>query len=196
MEETSDIFLYRRLKQNDSKAFDLIYRRYWEKLYAFGHGLTGSKEQTENIIQDLFVRLWEKREDVEIINLKGYLFQSFKYQFYQQYKQGRLKLDRFQEELEDYLIDNMNEGHPEIMELLSKAIESLPPKRKEILVMSKLRNMRASEIGEALDLSTQTVRNQLSKALQQLRSSMGEYYFADMNVVLLLFGLLLGLLDT
>lgn len=158
-----------RLKENDHKAFNRIYDLYWEKLFAFCYKLTGSNELTHEIIQIIFVQLWEKRHETEISNLKSYLFQSVKYQFFSYYKKNKIHSNTLPAELESYLMENLNEDHPEILNTLNKALEQLPQKRKEILLLSKYQNMSVQEISESLNISPQTVRNQVSKALIQLR---------------------------
>lgn len=174
LEQTNDIFLLERLKQNDHKAFNLIYDMYWEKLFAFCFKLTGSKDFSSEIIQIIFVQLWEKRNEIEISNLKSYLFQSVKYQFFSIYKKNKVQSITLLSDIEDYLIDNMNEEHPEILNSLKRALEKLPDKRKEILLLSKYQNMSVDEISLLLEISPQTVRNQVSKALIQLRDIMSK----------------------
>ncbi|WP_432671227.1 RNA polymerase sigma factor [Flavobacterium sp. SM2513] len=172
MEPANDIFLLERLKQSDHKAFNRIYDMYWEKLFAFCFKLTGSKDLTNEILQIIFVQLWEKRDETEITNLKSYLFQSVKYQFFSFYKKDKIQSTTLLSDIEDYLIDNINEEHPEILNCLKLALDQLPEKRKEILLLSKYQNRSVNEISQQLGIAPQTVRNQVSKALIQLRHIM------------------------
>jgi len=174
LEQSNDVFLLERLKQNDHKAFNFIYDMYWEKLFAFCFKLTSNKHITSEIIQIIFVQLWEKRHEIEISNLKSYLFQSVKYQFFSFYKKDKIQSITLLSDIEDYLIDNMSEEHPEILNSLQRALDKLPDKRKEILLLSKYQNMTVNEISLLLELSPQTVRNQVSKALIQLRVIMSK----------------------
>lgn len=172
MNSINDTLLLERLKKSDYSAFNKIYDTYWEKLYAFCFKLTLDKELTEEVLQVIFVQLWEKREVIEISNLKSYLFQSVKFQFFNLYKKNKIYSDPINKDIEDYLISNLDEEHPEILDALSQALEQLPEKRKEIVLMSKYQNMSANEISLVLNISPQTVRNQVSKGLSQLRDIM------------------------
>ncbi|WP_434036346.1 sigma-70 family RNA polymerase sigma factor [Formosa sp. 4Alg 33] len=170
MINNSDNYLLDCIKTDDYKAFDQLYNTYWDSLYMYAYSLTKDKETAYKIIQDLFVMLWEKRREHNIVNLKSYLFQSVKYNFFQLYKKKSNSLVELAEELEDFIYENLEDSNPEIFEILKKALEELPEKRREILIMNKYQNMSPNEISETLNISTQTVRNQLSLALIQLRN--------------------------
>lgn len=172
MKPINDTLLLERLKKSEYSAFNSIYDMYWEKLYIFCFKLTSDKELTEEVLQVIFVQLWEKREVIEISNLKSYLFQSVKFQFFNLYKKNKVYLDPINKDIEDYLISNLDEEHPEILDVLAQALDQLPEKRKEILLMSKYQNMSANEISLTLNISPQTVRNQVSMGLSQLRDIM------------------------
>ncbi|WP_405296821.1 RNA polymerase sigma factor [Algibacter sp. Ld11] len=170
MHTISDNYLLDRIKQDDYDAFNQLYNTYWEELYLYAYRLTGDKENAFLIIQDLFVMLWDKRQTHKITSLKSYLFQCVKYQFFKQYKKARVNLETLTNELENFVFNNFEETNPEILDLLGKGLDELPEKRREILIMNKYQNMSAQEISDTLNISIQTVRNQLSSALIQLRS--------------------------
>tara|TARA_B100000378_G_scaffold236218_1_gene202965 strand:- start:12212 stop:12748 length:537 start_codon:yes stop_codon:yes gene_type:complete len=165
----SDFYLLNQISKDDYDAFNQLYEKYWEDLYVYAYRLTSDKENAFIIIQDLFVMLWEKRRTHKIETLKSYLFSSVKYQYFELYRKNKVSLENVSEQLADYVFDNLSEANPEILEILKKGLEELPEKRKEILLMNKYQNLSAQEISEILNISVQTVRNQLSSALTQLR---------------------------
>ncbi|MDW5290974.1 RNA polymerase sigma factor [Formosa sp. PL04] len=169
MIKNPDIYLLGCIKSDNYKAFNQLYDKYWDSLYLYAYSLTKDKENAYKIIQDLFVMLWEKREEHNIQNLKSYLFQSVKYNFFQQHRKKSVSLVDLAEELEEFIYENLEDSNPEIFEILKKALEALPEKRREIIIMNKYQNMSPNEISEVLNISVQTVRNQLSSGLIQLR---------------------------
>jgi len=168
LQEKTDEYLLECLKNDDHNAFNKLYDKYWDTLYVFAYRLTRDKDSAFLIIQDLFVMLWEKRHQHEILSLKSYLFQSVKYRFFQQYKNKskEISIENLTIELENYLFENIDEAN---LEILKNALKILPEKRKKILLMNKYQNMPPKEIAEVLNISTQTVRNQLTVSLAQLR---------------------------
>lgn len=188
MEQKSDIELLEAIKADDYTAFDVIYERYWESMFSFSFKLTKDKESAVQFTQDIFVQLWESRHRKQIQNLKAYMFQSLKYRYFQNYKSGSTSLISLSEEFEDYLVDVMQVFQSDQSKQLIEALEELPKKRKEILLMNIYQDMKPEEIAVALGLSTQTVRNQLSSAIKQLR-----VYFKNRPLELSILTLLLTL---
>lgn len=182
MEVNEDYFLYQRLKEGDKKAFTCIYELYWGKLYAFGLKLSGDKNLTENMVQDIFIQLWEKRRTKDIHNVKAYLFQSVKFRLFSHYKTSRLVPETLVTDFVDYIQYSADDGQSEILNRLSKALDKLTPNRRDILFMSKVQEMNSLQIAEVLGISPQTVRNQLSIALNQLKGLLDKEDF-----ILLLF---------
>lgn len=179
LKNKSDIQLLEALKSNDYVAFNTIYDRYWERLYCFGFKLTKDKELAIQITQDVFVQLWEARSKQEIHKLEAYMFQSVKYRFFQIYKSHSTKMVALTVEFEEYLIDQLPMMVPDRQELVAEVLGLLPEKKKEILLMNIFQDMKPEEIARTMGLSTQTVRNQLSTAIKQLR-----IYFKDRVVEL------------
>ena len=185
MKNNSDILLLRRLKDDDYSSFNIIYERYWEGLFLFAFRLSRDKETATQLTQDLFVQLWEKRHRNDIKNLKSYLYQSIKYQFFQMYKSRDRRIEELSASFEKYISENIDEFHPEILIYLSHALDILPERRKEILLLNKYHDMRPGEIAELLGLSTQTVRNQIVLAINQLREYFSEKSVKELYAVVL-----------
>lgn len=150
-------------------TFKIIYLKYWEKLTAFSFNMTKDKDLAQNIVQDVFIDLWERRNEVEIIAIESYLFRAVKNQVFKHYQNNRFDKTIIEDKFEDYIIDNFSSIDPEITDLLYNVIEQLPEKRKEVLLMHKIQDMSIDQIALELKLSKQTVKNQISSALKQLR---------------------------
>ncbi len=160
----------------DLKDFEQIYIQHWEKLYAFCFKMTRDSHISQNIVQDIFTDLWERRAALNITSLENYLFRSAKNQVFKAYRDKTFDTTPLDERFEDYQMENSQQEEAERMDRLYALLENLPEKRKEILMMSKLDQMDIEQIALKLNISKQTVKNQISTALKQLRYEAGELY--------------------
>jgi len=156
-----------------SKTFESIYTQHWEKLYAFCFRMTRDEHISQNIVQDIFTNLWERRADLQIVSTEHFLFRAAKNQVLKEYRNKRFDTTIIEEKFEDYFIDHIPNFETELLDKLYTLLESLPEKRKEILVMSKIKEMGIEQIATELNLSKQTVKNQISSALKQLKIQAG-----------------------
>ncbi|MBU2885911.1 RNA polymerase sigma-70 factor [Gilvimarinus agarilyticus] len=170
MHSSSDTALIELLKKDSKVAFEAIYRRYWEKLYLYAFKLSADRELSQNIVQDLFVSLWNKRASLSIEKLDTYLFQSVKYQIFKNYRDQKLSKEVLESRFEDFVIENPSViDDSDLTQSLYTSINKLPSKRKEIFLMNKIHDLSVEQIASELALSNQTVKNQISSALKQLR---------------------------
>ncbi|RQO71023.1 RNA polymerase sigma-70 factor [Pedobacter sp. KBW01] len=151
------------------KEFEYIYIRHWEKLYAFCFRMTRDESLSQNFVQDIFTDLWARKTEVNIVSIENYLFRAAKNQILKEYRRKKTDTTIMEDNFENYLIDNVGTLETELMDQLYGLLQRLPEKRKEILVMSKIQEMDIDEIAKVLNLSKQTVKNQLTSALKQLR---------------------------
>ncbi len=166
--------IIKEIKENNITAYNILYKVYWEKLYTFGLKISnGNTVLSEQIVQDIFVYIWEKRNKLNIDNLDSYLFQAVKFQFFSYYNKKKLDTVYLEEIFVDYITENLTSENP-LHERLYKAIEKLPEKRKNILILNKIQGLNISQIAQQLDISQQTVKNQLSTALKQLKIELSD----------------------
>lgn len=158
----------------DLKNFESIYIHHWEKLYAFCFRMTRDEHISQNIVQDIFTNLWERRAELNILSIENYLFRAAKNQVLKEYRKKRFDTTAIEEKFEDYFIDHIPVLETELLDKLYTLLENLPEKRKEILVMNKIQEKGIDQIATELNISKQTVKNQISSALKQLRFHAGE----------------------
>ena len=179
------------LREGKKEAFDIIYSSFWEDLYTFAYKATSSTEDAEELVQDLFVDVWFRREQIEIRDsLRGYLFTALKYKLL-----DKIRKERRFEEFTNYIIGNLfqfADENPEkdlIVEeskqLIMDKINTLPEKCREIFILRKLENYSITEIAEKLFISPQTVKNQLTKATQLIRPYYEEILVSTISVLFL-----------
>ncbi|UYQ94305.1 RNA polymerase sigma-70 factor [Chitinophaga horti] len=170
--------LFRQIAAGDEEAFREIYYHYYPKLYGFINSLTKVTATTEEILQETFTRLWEHRESVAG---KGYsapwLFRVASNLAYDHLKNSasRLRLyERIQREQaapsSNNVTDHINERQH--AGLLEEAIRQLPEQRQIIFRLSREEGLSHQEIADRLQISPNTVKNQMVKALKSVRSFM------------------------
>nr|WP_068888673.1 RNA polymerase sigma-70 factor [Pedobacter panaciterrae] len=173
----SDLQLVDLLKKDDEAAFTEIYARYAENLAGFASSKLYNLEDPRDIIHDLFVKLWEERKLLKIDrNLEAYLFTMVRYRI----------IDKIRKNIthEDYIgmvlalhtsLGSEIEQQIAVKELkqnIGKSLEKLSPRVQEIYHLSREENLSIPEIANKLQLSEQTVKNQLTSALKHLRQSL------------------------
>jgi RNA polymerase sigma-70 factor (ECF subfamily) len=183
--------LIEHLRAGDVDAFEEIYRRYWRRLYAAARQKVYETEVVEELLQDLFTRLWERRETLLVAHLEAYLFTALKYGIV---KHIRSKMVR--ERYTEYALLNQPAGtHSteedislhELTLALSQSIAALPEKTRTIFQLHRLKYKPVKEIATLLQIPERTVEYHLHKAVGTLR-----VYLQDFLVCLLALDFLFG----
>jgi len=174
-EHISDAELLLMLAQDDRRAFEEIYTRYWSALLDSVYRRTKDIDQCKDIVQDVFVDLWKRRGTVEIENLKGYLHTAVRFQTLKHFatqKETPLFLELF-ETISSPLYNSDNSLHEkELYKLYNSWLESLPEKRKRIFLMHYRDELSTREISERLKISQKTVQNQLGMAATEMQKKL------------------------
>ncbi|MNK03678.1 RNA polymerase sigma factor [compost metagenome] len=172
LNQLSDEALVLLLKQEDVDAFEELYNRYWDKLYAAAYKRVRSKETSEELVQDFFTSLWLNRNTVQIhSSFEGYLFTSIRY-LVLNHLQKELVRSTYKEAIKTDKVDNSTEETVMLNDLvlnLNKEVEQLPIKCKSVFELSRREYKTNKEIALELGISEKTVENQLTKALRRIR---------------------------
>ncbi|WPR77029.1 RNA polymerase sigma-70 factor [Algoriphagus sp. NG3] len=180
---TDDQGLLLLIRQNNYGAFDELYRRYWKSLYLTASKKIGCKDDAMDLVQDLFVELWNTRTTIEIhSSLSSYLYSSLYYKTFRYFRIKGLKdkhIQNFMEFLKGELTYEHKLGDSSpiekeqeyrlLQEIINQAIEDMPCKMREIFIMAKKENHSVNEVAEAFNLSPQTVKNQVGNAMKRLK---------------------------
>lgn len=154
--------------------FEHLYNHHWEKLYAFCFRMTRDQHISQNIVQDIFSDLWERRQQVNIASIENYLFRAAKNQILKEYRKKKFDTTVIEEKFESYIITHTETLDAEMLDKLYALMNNLTEKKREILMLNKIEEMTIDQIALKLNLSKQTVKNQLSSALKQLKFHAGE----------------------
>ena len=176
----TDTELTTLIAEGDKPAFAELYNRYWLELYNKAYQRLQNKEQVEDIIQDVFVKLWVRRAEVTIDNVQAYLHTAIRFGIlnYMERKTGpKSFLDLFDAIAYSPAADEVI-LEKELLVLISAYIDSLPNKRQKIFLMHMKENLSTLEIAERLNISQKTVQNQLATSMQGLHKKIAPIFIA------------------
>jgi RNA polymerase sigma-70 factor (ECF subfamily) len=181
-----DLFLYNdeelmmEIKADNMFAFDVLYRKYSKRLNKFGYSILKSREEAENLIQDVYLNLWENRSKVEkASSVKSYLF-TIAYNSAITLIRKKARESQFIEyvkSLQEVSSEpvSMEIEYKELTDKLDKIIEELPRRQKEIYVLHRVKGLKYNEIAQSLNISVNTIECQMSRALKTIRAKLGNY---------------------
>lgn len=173
------------LKKGDSSAFTAIYRKFWYPMFQVVYRKTGRREVAEEIVQDIFTRLWRERQTLSVTHLSRYLFSAVRYEVIDHFRK-RVMHDDIDDCLQDLvLMEDIGTENTillnDLMETIDKGLTGLPEKSREIFRLSRFQNWPVSRIARHMDLSEKAVEYHLTKALRHMR-----WYLSDILVLLLI----------
>lgn len=178
----SDEQLLLLIKQGNRVAFHQIYDKYWEGLLAYTLNIVKDKTPAEDTVQELFVKIWTRREEMNIGNLKQYLYSAarnralLKLRYYNKFSEFDVDV------ISGYCFPPTAEQELDYNDLKSKveiAAHSLPKRCKEIFFLSRFHQYSIKEIAAHFNISNHTVENQLYLANKHIRTKLGKalYFF-------------------
>jgi len=173
MEVPSDQDLLLQLMKGSHEAFSIIYHKYWKKIFVYAYDRLKDTKQSQDIVQDLFVSLWERREGLQVDNLNAYLYASARYAILRLIDAQQAEAHFFTS-LQHLSLDASAADHQmisaELLEAYRALVGKMPSQRRRIFQMRHEENLKTREIAEALNISQKTVQNQLLNSYQQVRS--------------------------
>jgi RNA polymerase sigma-70 factor (family 1) len=172
-----DIELVERLQKGDVEAFDLIYEKYSGKLYAFGLKYIRSTAEAEELVQSVFLKLWENYKNLnKEFSFKSYIF-TIAYNDICKLFRKKTYLQKF---ISDTLYENSQASsetedgidYKSVLEQVQLIVDKLPERQKTIFLKSRQEGKSTKEIAEEVGLSPGTVDNYISEALKFIRSQL------------------------
>lgn len=173
----SDKALVEQARNGDNAAFRQLFEKYWEDLFRLAYKRLRSKESAEDIVQEVFLSLWNNIQQVEIEgSLGSYLFISLRNKIFNYYEKQSVRLKFLLRQpfnpvqSEEHISSNINSK--ELRQVVAGEVSRMPPKMKEIYLLSREQHLPIAEIAAMLAIAPQTVKNQLNTALHRIRVSL------------------------
>jgi RNA polymerase sigma-70 factor, ECF subfamily len=171
-----DLLIWDRVKSGDAGAYEILFRKYYAGLCLFAKQYTLDMSLAKEVVQDLFLYLWEYRRELAIhTSVKSYLYRAVRFNSIRKHENERkwiIPMDMLPESDDGDFFDNME--YAELQEKILDAIESLPEQCQKIFKLSRFEQMKYAEIATHLNLSVKTIEAQMSKALKIVQQALTE----------------------
>ncbi|HLR26130.1 MAG TPA: RNA polymerase sigma-70 factor [Fodinibius sp.] len=171
----SQTTLFQKIKTGDEAAFEKLFREHYEGLRRFVWSFVGSNAVAEELVQETFLKIWEKREQLDVQqSIKAYLFRSARNNSidWLRHKEVERKWkDEEKAHLKYRHTPDVSERlhHKKLLKEVKRAIQNLPQRQREVFMLSRYEHMTYKEIAEILGISVSTVETHISRALETLR---------------------------
>jgi len=177
--------LFDQVRDGDQKAFELLFSIFFARLNDFARNVVRDDMISQDIVQEVFVKIWETRKEIESLNLEAFLFRLVRNRCLDYIKHLKVVNNRMQEihissKYEElYRIDFIgNEPYvlieEELKTKIEKTIHKLPDRCREVFILSRLDGLKNKEIAEKLNINIKNVERHLSRALQTFRKNFSE----------------------
>lgn len=183
MTPADDLSLLNSLKQGDAGAFEELYSRYWKKIYAFAWHRFQDEGDADDIVQELFISIWERRAEISLTgNFEQYLIGAVKFKVISTIRNRAVKENAFNElkmrmsEIEESQAEKI--VYPDLDKTLNDALLSLNDNARMAFLL-RSDNLTIKEIASQLGLQEQTIRNYIADALVRIRAVVKNKYGND-----------------
>lgn len=184
----SDSELLLLLSQDSQEAFDILFRRHWENLYKTAFVLLKDSNASKDVVQDIFIWLWQKRNHLEIQTLAAYLKAAVKFKVANHLRSANIR-ESFFDGLGKLTVTATAPEAAEITEIkelkmiIINAVELLPDKCRTIYKLSRNEHLTNQQIADQLGLSVKTVEGQMTIALRRIRCAIDPHLLSLLLIV-------------
>jgi RNA polymerase sigma-70 factor (ECF subfamily) len=180
-----------KIRQGDVCEFEQLFQTYYKRLCIYAGNIIGDSFDAEEIVCSMFARMWEKREQLHIhTSVEAYIVSSVYHDAINYLKHAEIE-ERYREKAQYQVkhLDLLNpEGYDtpltdilakELSEQIEKAIRSLPPQCREVFILHKLDGLSYDEVAEKLNVTVNTVRTQITRAMKKMKTALSPFYHPD-----------------
>lgn len=170
------------LWSGDHAAYAEIYQRYWALLYRHARKMLQNEEEARDVIQDVFVMLWSKREELDLsVSLSAYLYKAVRNRILNLFKRNKVEGNHLNS-LKDFINQGENITDHLVRErtlstIIEQEVALLPERMRQVFELKRNNNLSYKEIAKEMDISDLTVKTQMNKAIKTLRLKLGTLLF-------------------
>lgn len=169
----------RLVKNSDREAFNTLFELLWEPMYTYAASVIMDNSIAKDLVQEVWIDYWQRREDVKVSNIKSYLYKAIRYRCYNTLRD--LKFNETQIEAANAVCITseieLEEDVTELSKRINDTLSGLPKRCQEVFRLSRMCNVNNKEIAERLNISQRSVENQISLALRKLRKDLSVIRF-------------------
>lgn len=172
--ELSDRELLAELKEGNKSAFEEIFNRYWKRLFSYAYKIYEDEVVCEDMVQEIFIRLWERSAELSVNNLEGYLFRAVKYKLANSIRDLKFTVQHTEalSGLPEIPPATRQMEYQELEREVFVLVDQLPHRCKQVFCLSRVDSLTNTEIAEKLDISVRTVETHISNALKYLKMNL------------------------
>ena len=178
--------LFEQIRRGDTKAFEIAFRKFTPRLEAFAYRYTNDAIEAEDVVQEAFLKLWERRELLDNVSLSAFLFMLVRNDCLNRVKHRQIaegvevRLTEMDQVEQLYAIDFAEDpaarlAHQELAEAIERIMRTLPEKCKEAFTLSRLRGLKNREIALQMDITEKVVEKHITRALKRFREGLVGY---------------------
>lgn len=167
----NDTFLANELRSGNCKAYDFLMDKHYQKLCVYAHMLVHDHDSAEDIVQNVLVKVWVGRKKIDPNkSINNYLHRAVYNEFVDLYRKSKpvVYLEKKYIETLDQVVEEESESIENLIQMINREIDKLPPKCKRIFLLNKKEGLTHLEISEYLDVSVKTVEGHITRAFKIL----------------------------
>ncbi len=189
----SDELIVRRIKDGDSRAFDILFRKYYQRLFAFAQGFIRDEDLSKDIVQEVFITFWEKRGTIKNIAIEAFLYKMVRnhclnYIRNQKVFENKTVKHENASKLEELYRIAILKDEPytliedELNQEIENVLKKLPETCRKVFELSRIEGLMNREIAERMNFSVKNVEKYISQALKAFNG-----YFEKKKIIVFLF---------
>lgn len=190
---TPEQLLWKNVLSGDHQSFNELFDQYWEPFFQYAYKTLQNREDTEELVQEFFIHLWNKRQELpELQSVQAYLFTALKHRLLNQLakKKHRLTSLEWVKENESLLSATEHLEKKNTEKVILSLASSLPEKMQQVYMLHQFRGLSIAEIALTTGNSEQTIRNQINSAVKKLSVAYRNRFLSASPIFLSLFWLL------
>lgn len=177
--------------QRDKRQFEILYKKYYQQLFALAYRYVKQQEVAEEIVHDVFITIWNKGEQLNIqYTIKSYLFRSIVNTSLNYLKKEKMNTEKkmvYMSAQNSLVADESGDESEQVLLIgLEEALSMLPAKCKEVMYLSRFGKMKQAEIAAQLDISVKTVKNHLTYGFHKIREHLNKRKHIITSLIVLL----------
>ncbi|MCF6348566.1 MAG: RNA polymerase sigma-70 factor [Flavobacteriaceae bacterium] len=164
--------LMNRIKQSDERALEILFDRLWDSMYVLAFSILEDKNIAKDMVQEVWISFWERREKIENDKIEAYLFKAVRFRVYKELRDSKMK-NYHRKYIEQIPTSNNIDDALNFFDannLIHKTIDALPKRCGQVFKLSRFEGLKNIEIADQLGISRRTVETHISNAIKQIKS--------------------------